>query len=168
LLPEKSHTHLQCTPSDRRPRRPKERYLCDKTRFAVVDLHSALKFSYAPQSLPADRTRTTTRLAVEATPETGAQEFAARLRHGLFAAARVIRRKPCCFPLCSSRRETRRRSCAVPERSSRSRGPTRLTVEAQLWRPALWPGRRAQQGTRRFRRWICSRGRRTPLLVHSR
>jgi hypothetical protein len=152
LLPEKSHTHLQCTPSDRRPRRPKERYLCDKTRFAVVDLHSALKFSYAPQSLPA--------LASE--------EFAARLRHGLFAAARVIRRKPCCFPLCWSRRETRRRSCAVPERSSRSRGPTRLTVEAQLWRPALWPGRSAQQGTRRFRRWICSRGRRTPLLVHSR
>jgi hypothetical protein len=30
-----------------------KRYLCDKTLFAVVDLHSALKIFYPPQSLPA-------------------------------------------------------------------------------------------------------------------
>jgi hypothetical protein len=46
LLPEKSPTRLQSTLFDRRPRRPKERYLYDKTRFVVADLPSTPTFSH--------------------------------------------------------------------------------------------------------------------------
>jgi hypothetical protein len=52
LLPGKSPTHLQSTPFDRRSRRPKERYLRDKTRFAIADLPSAPKFPYTLRTYP--------------------------------------------------------------------------------------------------------------------